>query len=72
MDTGRRSRKTDDRPETDRSDQLSPSEAMRESLGASEGQRLGDNEPLANPVISPPASEPEDDQDAAAGGAGAD
>lgn len=67
MDTTRRSGAKDDR-----SDQLSPAEAMRHSLGASSGQRLGDNEPLANPVISPPAPEGEEDQDAAAGGAGAD
>jgi hypothetical protein len=56
----------------DRSDQLSPAEAMRQSLGASSGQRVGDNEPLANPVVSGPMPEPEKDQDAAAGGAGAD
>jgi hypothetical protein len=56
----------------DRSDQLSPAEAMRQSLGASSGQRVGDNEPLANPVVSGPAPEPEEGQDAAAGGAGAD
>lgn len=56
----------------DRSDQLSPAEAMRKSLGASSGQRVGDNEPLANPVVSGVAPETEEGQDAAAGGAGAD
>jgi hypothetical protein len=72
MDAGPKSGAKDDRAKADRSDQLSPAEARRESLGASEGQRLGDNEPLANPVISPPVAEAENDQDAAAGGAEAD
>ena len=56
----------------DRSDQLSPAEAMRKSLGASSGQRVGDNEPLANPVVSSSAPGPEEGQDAAAGGEAAD
>jgi len=47
----------------DKSDQLSPSHAHDESLGASESQRIGDNGPLANPVVSFPdeagAPEPE-------------
>jgi hypothetical protein len=38
----------------DQSDQLSPSRALRESLGSSDSQRVGDNGPLANPVVSFP------------------
>jgi hypothetical protein len=38
----------------DRSDQLSPNRALQESLGASTSQRVGDNEPIANPVVSFP------------------
>ena len=40
-------------------DQLSPSEARRESLGASRSQRVGDSGPVANPIVSFP-----DDPDA--------
>jgi hypothetical protein len=40
-------------------DQLSPSEAHRESLGASRSQRVGDSGPVANPIVSFP-----DDPDA--------
>ena len=35
-------------------DQLSPGRALRESLGSSASQRVGDNEPVANPVVSFP------------------
>jgi hypothetical protein len=35
-------------------DQLSPSRALEESLGASESQRIGNNEPVANPTVSFP------------------
>jgi hypothetical protein len=42
-------------------DQLSPGEAMRESLGASRSQRVGDSGPVANPIVSFP-----DDPDASA------
>jgi hypothetical protein len=38
----------------DRSDQLSPNRALQKSLGSSGSQRLGDNGPLANPVVSFP------------------
>jgi hypothetical protein len=38
----------------DLSDQLSPNRALQESLGASGSQRVGDNGPLANPVVSFP------------------
>ena len=41
--------------QTDRSDQLSPNHALQKSLGSSGSQRLGDNGPLANPVVSFPA-----------------
>jgi hypothetical protein len=41
--------------QTDRSDQLSPNRALQKSLGSSGSQRLGDNGPLANPVVSFPA-----------------
>jgi hypothetical protein len=35
-------------------DQLSPSEALRESLGSSRSQRVGDSGPVANPIVSFP------------------
>ena len=35
-------------------DLLSPGRALDESLGASESQRIGDNEPVANPIVSVP------------------
>ena len=38
----------------DRSDQLSPNQALRQSLGASASQRIGDNGPIANPIVSFP------------------
>ena len=38
----------------DLSDQLSPNQALHDSLGASESQRIGDNGPLGNPVVSFP------------------
>jgi hypothetical protein len=41
--------------QTDRSDQLSPNRALQKSLGSSGSQRLGNNGPLANPVVSFPA-----------------
>lgn len=40
--------------QVDRSDQLSPSRALQESLGASSSQRVGDNGPIANPIVSFP------------------
>jgi hypothetical protein len=54
--------------QTDRSDQLSPNHALQKSLGSSGSQRLGDNGPLSNPVVSFP-DEPAGDT---APGAGAD
>jgi hypothetical protein len=42
-------------------DQLSPSRALDESLGASESQRIGNNEPVANPVVSFPEEAGEDE-----------
>jgi hypothetical protein len=50
----------------DRSDQLSPSQALRESLGASASQRIGDNGPIANPIVS----FPDDPGDETTGGEG--
>ena len=47
----------------DRSDQLSPNQALRESLGSSESQRVGDSGPISNPIVSFP-----DDSDAEATG----
>jgi hypothetical protein len=52
-------RQDDERPgpeplRPDLSDQLSPNRALRESLGASGSQRVGNNGPLANPVVSFP------------------
>jgi hypothetical protein len=38
----------------DQSDQLSPSHALAKSLGASGSQRIGDNGPVANPIVSFP------------------
>jgi hypothetical protein len=35
-------------------DQLSPGQALEESLGASRSQRLGDSGPIANPTVSFP------------------
>ena len=35
-------------------DQLSPARALDESLGASESQRIGNNEPVAYPLVSFP------------------
>jgi hypothetical protein len=39
-------------PRPDQDDQLSPSRALRESVGKSGGPRVGDSGPLANPTIS--------------------
>ena len=41
-------------PKPDQEDLLSPTRALRESGGASGGQRLGDNGPVANPEVSFP------------------
>jgi hypothetical protein len=49
----------------DRSDQLSPGHALQESLGASGSQRVGDNGPLGNPVVSFPDEPDADRADAA-------
>jgi hypothetical protein len=46
-------------PKPDQEDLLSPTRALRKSVGASRGQRLGDNGPVANPEVSFP-----DDADA--------
>jgi hypothetical protein len=35
-------------------DQLSPNRALRESVGRAGGQRVGNNEPIANPTVSFP------------------
>jgi hypothetical protein len=51
-------REPDDRkPRSRAEDQLSPARALRETVGQG-GQRVGDNEPIANPTVSfPEASE---------------
>jgi hypothetical protein len=41
-------------PRPDLSDQLSPGRAWRESVGTGGSQRVGNNGPLANPVVSFP------------------
>jgi hypothetical protein len=41
-------------PSLDRSDLLSPSRALRESVWSSGSQRIGDNGPIANPEIAFP------------------
>ena len=56
-----------ERWQTDRSDQLSPNRALQKSLGSSGSQRLGNNGPLANPVVSFP-DEPAGDGPGAQGG----
>jgi len=52
-DPGTRQGRPPERP-PDLSDQLSPNQALHDSLGASESQRIGDNGPLGNPVVSFP------------------
>jgi hypothetical protein len=52
---------TDDTPRPAGPDQLSPSEALRESTGATGSQRVGNNGPLANPTVSFPDTPAEDD-----------
>jgi len=52
-------RQDDERPgprplRPDLSDQLSPNRALRQSLGSSGSQRVGNNSPLANPIVSFP------------------
>jgi hypothetical protein len=42
-------------------DLLSPGRALDESLGASESQRIGNNEPVANPLVSFPGDVEEDE-----------
>jgi hypothetical protein len=42
-------------------DQLSPGRALDESLGASGSQRIGNNEPIANPLVSFPGDGEEED-----------
>jgi hypothetical protein len=50
-------REPDDRKARSRAeDQLSPSRAMRESVGQG-SQRVGDSEPVANPTVSFPDGE---------------
>ena len=47
-------REPDDRkPRSHAEDMLSPSRALRESSGEG-GQRIGNNEPIANPTVSFP------------------
>ena len=47
-------REPDDRKSRSRAeDQLSPSRALQESVGQG-GQRVGNNEPVANPTVSFP------------------
>jgi hypothetical protein len=53
MDDTAREEAKDPRPKAP--DQLSPGRALDESLGASGSQRVGDNEPVANPRVSFPA-----------------
>jgi hypothetical protein len=48
-------------PRPEQEDQLSPTRALRKSVGASGSQRLGDSGPVANPEVSFP-----DDADAPA------
>ncbi len=45
-------RDDDEERRPDQSDQLSPNRALRESLGSSESQRVGDSGPIANPIVS--------------------
>ena len=47
-------------PKPGQEDLLSPGRALRESVGSSGSQRVGNNEPVANPVVSLP-EEPEED-----------
>jgi hypothetical protein len=42
-------------------DQLSPGEALHESVGESRSQRLGDSGPVANPIVSFPDGPETDD-----------
>jgi hypothetical protein len=43
-------------------DQLSPSRALRESVGTGRSQRLGDSGPVANPEVSFPEDPREEDE----------
>ena len=49
-----RDRDREKKPRPGQEDQLSPSRALRESLGQSRSQRVGDSGPLANPTVSFP------------------
>ncbi len=51
---------TKDPDNSDRSDQLSPGRALRESSGATGGQRIGNNSPVANPTVTFPLDPPDD------------
>ena len=42
------------KPRPDQEDQLSPSRALRDSVGKNGGARVGDSGPIANPTISFP------------------
>jgi hypothetical protein len=55
-----RERDGEKKPQPGQEDQLSPSRALRENLGQSRSQRVGDSGPLANPTVSFP-EEPDDD-----------
>jgi hypothetical protein len=58
------------RPADDQEDLLSPARALRESVGDSGGQRIGNNGPVANPDVSfPDAGEEDDEEDERAAGA---
>ena len=61
MDDTTREEAKDPRPKAP--DQLSPGRALDESLGASASQRVGDNEPIANPRISFPGEAEEREED---------
>jgi hypothetical protein len=44
-------------PLADHGDALAPAESHREREQASRSERIGNNEPVANPLTSPPADE---------------
>jgi hypothetical protein len=53
------------RPSRNGPDQLSPNRALRESIGSTGSQRLGDSGPIANPTVSFPEAPLEDDREPA-------
>ena len=62
-----RERGGEKKPQPGQEDQLSPSRALRESLGHSRSQRVGDSGPLANPTVSFPDEPDGDDESSDAG-----